>query len=116
MKKKNGPSVPVREMESVHEAGQRGQRDFVRLRCGSKRRKEDMRRRTARAASKRPPVPLASCLVVSRVEDWADARRASRPGRFSDGTDGMGGDDITRGFKPSLGSEEDMARVPGSPH
>ena len=66
--------------------------------------------------SKAPPVPLASCLVVSRVEDWADARRASRPGRFSDGTDGMGGDDITRGFKPSLGSEEDMARVPGSPH
>ena len=34
-------------------------------------------------------------MVVSRLEDWADARRASRPVGFSDGTDGMGGDDIT---------------------
>ena len=66
--------------------------------------------------SERSPVPLAGWMVELRMEDWADARRASRPGRFSDGTDGMGGDDITRGFKPSLGSEEDMARVPGSPH
>ena len=66
--------------------------------------------------SEESPVPLAGWMVVSRLEDWADARRASRPGGFSDGMDGMGGDDITRGFKPSLGSEEDMARVPGSPH
>ena len=35
-------------------------------------------------------------MVELRMEDWADARRASRPVGFSDGTDGMGGDDIIR--------------------
>ena len=55
-------------------------------------------------------------MVELRVVEWADAKRASRPCRFSGCTDGKGGDDITRGSKLSPGSGEDMTRVPGSPH
>ena len=55
------------------------------LLIGGRNRKERARVRISDHAFESPPVPLAAAMVGSRVVEWADAKRASRPVGFSDG-------------------------------